>query len=180
MPMIDLTVPEGALTEAAIAVLVEELTSALIEGEGAPDNEYVRAITWAFVDERPAGAIIVGGRHAQKPVYRVVFTVPEGAPGVHGPLMRTNRERLVRRVTKLVLDAEGTPFSPAEAQRVWVQIREIRDGHWGGFGELATMEDIATYAGASRHREPTERGERMRHAFEASLDAAATPSAVRA
>jgi phenylpyruvate tautomerase PptA (4-oxalocrotonate tautomerase family) len=133
MPMIDLTLPEGALTEVAIAALVEELTSAQIEGEGAPDNEYVRAITWAFVDERSASAITwafvdersasainVGGRHAEKPVYLVVLTVPEGAPGVPGPLMGANRERLVKRVTKLVLDAEGTPFSPAEAQRVWV------------------------------------------------------------
>ena len=180
MPMIDLTLPEGALTEAAIAVLVEELTTALIEGEGAPDNEYVRAITLAFVDERPASAIKVGGRDAEKPVYRVVFTVPEGAPGVHGPLMQANRERLVRRVTKLVLDAEGTPFTPAEAQRVWVQMREIRDGHWGGFGELATMEDIATYAGASRYRELTERGDRMRRAFEASLETPPAPPALRA
>jgi hypothetical protein len=42
------------------------------------------------------------------------------------------------------------------------------------------MEDIATYAGASRQREPTERGKRMRRAFEASLEAKPAPSALRA
>ena len=128
MPMIDLTLPEGALTESAKATLVEELTTALIEGEGAPDNEYVRAITWAFVDERPTGAVNVGGRPPDEAVYRVVFTFPEGAPAVHGPLMRANRERLVRRVTELVLNAEGSPFSASGARRTaagWA-----RSGGW--------------------------------------------------
>ena len=60
MPMIDLTMPEGALADQAKAALVERLTATLIELEGAPDNEYVRASTWVFVDERPAGAIAVG------------------------------------------------------------------------------------------------------------------------
>lgn len=167
MPMIDLTLPEDALTEAATVGLVEELTSALIEGEGAPDNEYVRAITWVFVDRRPPSAISVGGSRPDKPVYRVVLTVPEGAPAVHGPLMAVGRGRLVRRVTELVLAAEGTPFSAAEAARVWVQIREIRDEHWGAFGELVTMADIATYAGGPPLGVPTERGQRLRAAVAA-------------
>jgi phenylpyruvate tautomerase PptA (4-oxalocrotonate tautomerase family) len=177
MPMIDLTLPEGALTEAATAALVEDLSAALIEGEGAQDNEYVRSITWAFVDERPARAVNVGGRPAAKPVYRVVLTVPEGAPAVHGPLMRANRDQLVRRVTELVLQAEGTPFSAAEAHRVWVQMREIRDEHWGGFGELVNMHDIATFAGHPPGQ-PTERGQRMRRAFETSQNRTAATKPV--
>jgi phenylpyruvate tautomerase PptA (4-oxalocrotonate tautomerase family) len=172
MPMIDVTLPEGALTEDAKSELVERLTATLIAAEGAPDNEYIRAITWCFVDERPAGSINVGGSAARRPVYRVVLTVPEGAPTLHGPLMLTNREKLVRQITEHVLEAEGTPYSDAEAGRVWVQMREIREGYWGGFGAIARMEDIATYAGLAPNGQPTERGERARAAFEASRDTA--------
>lgn len=166
MPMIDLTLEEGALTEEAKASLIGELTATLIELEGAPDNDYVRAISWCFVDQRPAGSIHVGGAPGARPVYRVVLTVPEGAPGLQGPLGAANRERLVKRITELVLNAEGTPATPVESGRVWVQIREIRDGFWGAFGEVARMEDIATYAGAPPAGGPTEKGERARAAFE--------------
>jgi phenylpyruvate tautomerase PptA (4-oxalocrotonate tautomerase family) len=172
MPMIDLTLPEGALTDEAKSELVERLTATLIAGEGAPDNEYVRAITWCFVDERPAPGINVGGSPAERPIYRVVLTVPEGAPTVHGPLMLANREKLVREVTEHVLEAEGTPYSDAEAGRVWVQMREIREGYWGGFGAIARMEDIATYAGVAPNGKPTERGERARAAHQAGRQAA--------
>lgn len=166
MPMIDLTMPEGALADQAKAALVERLTATLIELEGAPDNEYVRAITWVFVDERPAGAIAVGGRPAERPVYRVQLTVPEGAPGVHGPPVAANRERLVEQVTEEVLAAEGSPATAAEAAQVWVQIREIPDGFWGGIGKVARIEDIATYAGVAPFGRPTAKGERAREAYE--------------
>jgi hypothetical protein len=56
--------------------------------------------------------------------------------------------------------------TPAESGRVWVQIREIRDGFWGGFGEVLRMEDIATYAGAPPAGRPTEKGARARAAYE--------------
>jgi phenylpyruvate tautomerase PptA (4-oxalocrotonate tautomerase family) len=172
MPMIDVTLPEGALTEDAKSELVERLSATLIAAEGAPDTEYVRAITWCFVDERPAGAINVGGSPARRPIYRVVLTLPEGTPTLHGSLMLANREKLIRKMTEHVLEAEGTPYSDAEAGRVWVQMREVRDGHWGGFGAVARMEDIATYVGLAPNGKPTERGQRAREAYEASRESA--------
>ncbi len=169
MPMIDLTMTEGALSEDAKATLVEGLTATLIELEGAPDNEYVRAITWCLVDERPPGAIHVGGAPATEPIYRVQLTVPEGAPGVHGPLMEPRRAQLVRRVTELVLAAEDKEFSAEEARRIWVQIRTIADGHWGGYGELVRMTDISAYAVGA---EPDSKAGRIRAAYEASREGA--------
>lgn len=168
MPMIDVTLPQGALTEDAKAELVERLTTALIHGEGAPDNDYVRAIAWCFLDERPAGAVNVGGRAIDRPLYRVVVTVPEGAPGVAGPLMLGNRNRMVRTMTEQVLAAEGTEYTDAEAARVWVQIREIQDGYWGATGEIGRMHDIATIAGALPEDQQTERGRRGRAALESA------------
>jgi hypothetical protein len=36
-------------------------------------------------------------------------------------------------------------FTTVEAARVWVQVTQIDDEHWGAFGELVTMSDIVIY-----------------------------------
>jgi phenylpyruvate tautomerase PptA (4-oxalocrotonate tautomerase family) len=90
MPMIDLTLTAGALEPETRAKLVNDLTAALLRGEGAPDNE----------------------------------------------------------ATELVLAAEGSPNTPENAARVWVQIYELADGFWGGAGQIFRMKDIAALAKA--------------------------------
>src|SRR5438105_1019365 len=80
MPMIDLTLPEGALPDDAKGRLVEELTTALLKWEGAPDNEVARSIAWTYVDERPAGAINVAGAPAQEPVFARTPRASIGSP----------------------------------------------------------------------------------------------------
>lgn len=144
MPIFDLTYPEGALDAARRAQAVEKLTSALLRHEGAPaDNLYVRGMAWGFVHELPEDAVNVGGRPAARPVYRVMLTVPEGTllhgPGPAGPPSRRN---LVREVTEILLEAEGTGFSAEEALRVYCIIREVDNGFWGGFGTTFQMKDI--------------------------------------
>ncbi len=146
MPMIDLTLPQGALAEDAKARLVEELTAALLKWEGAPDNEIAASIAWTYVDERPAGAINVAGRPAQEPRYRVRVTVPEGA------LDDERKAGLVAEVTERVLAAEGKPNEPEQAMRVWCIIREVRDGNWGGGGRVWRLKDIARFIGVTRDR----------------------------
>jgi len=32
-----------------------------------------------------------------------------------------------------------------EAHRLWVNLRQITDGHWAGFGEVFTLADAAAY-----------------------------------
>jgi hypothetical protein len=49
----------------------------------------------------------VGGKPAELPIYRVFLTVPQGLPGITGPLNEQRRNALVREVTELVLTAEG-------------------------------------------------------------------------
>jgi phenylpyruvate tautomerase PptA (4-oxalocrotonate tautomerase family) len=104
--------------------------------------DYVQALAWCFVNEQQ---VFVGGRRLTKPLYRVVATFPEGAPGLWGPLCERNRQKLIERVTDVVLAAEGTPPSVTDAHRVWVHLRFLPDGQWAGFGEVTTMHDIASY-----------------------------------
>jgi phenylpyruvate tautomerase PptA (4-oxalocrotonate tautomerase family) len=161
MPMIDLTYPEGALDPEARADAVEKLAAALLRHEGAADNEQTRAMSWTVLHELPPHALNVGGSPVERPVYRVLVTVPEGTllqgPG---PVGATARRNLVREVTEILLAAEGTDYSEAEAGRVYCLVREVRDGYWGGMGTTFRMEDIV--ATASPEAPQTEVSERAR------------------
>ena len=53
MPMIDLTLPAGALQPSALTTLVEDLTTIVLRWEGVADNPATRAMAWAFVHELP-------------------------------------------------------------------------------------------------------------------------------
>jgi phenylpyruvate tautomerase PptA (4-oxalocrotonate tautomerase family) len=143
MPMIDLTMPTGALSEQAKEDLMERLTKTLLKWEGAkPDNDAVQSIAWTFLHE--AELVTVGGRSAEKPRYRVFAGVPQGSIGDE------EKQGLVAEVTNEVLRAESPDEEPApeDAARVWVIVNEITDGNWGGFGRIFRLEDILAFAGA--------------------------------
>jgi phenylpyruvate tautomerase PptA (4-oxalocrotonate tautomerase family) len=141
MPMIDLTLPAGALQRSALTTLVEDLTTTALHWERVADNPATRAMAWVFVHELPRAAVNVGGKPAELPIYRVFLTVPQGLPGITGPLNEQRRNALVREVTELVLVAEGVTDIEAHVQRVWCMIREQSDGFWGATGRILRMTD---------------------------------------
>ncbi|MDR0241339.1 MAG: Tautomerase enzyme [Burkholderia sp.] len=144
MPMIDVTLPEGALAPHAEAQLMNELTATLIRHEGLdPDNPRVRDVTWIFV-HRPA-AVYRAGAVATAPIYRIVPTVPEGQ------YTDAARAALIADVTAAVARAEGVPVD-AVASRVWVFPTEIDDGCWGSRGTVRRLPDIMEYFGGATLR----------------------------
>jgi phenylpyruvate tautomerase PptA (4-oxalocrotonate tautomerase family) len=165
MPMIDFTYPEGALEPEALAIAVDKLTEALLRNEGAPDNERTRAMSWTFLHELPVGAINVGGEPTDRPYYRVQITPPEGTL-LHGPgpFGFAGRGNLIREITEIVLEAEGSPYTDVNAGRVWCLVTEVREGYWGGLGTIFRMEDIAAFA--SPDLPQTSLAERARRAFD--------------
>ena len=140
MPMIDVTLPEGALTAEQRDSLAEQLTSSLLKWEGAAEIPFSRQITLVYFDERPEDSIYVAGERATEPRYRLLVTIPEGSI--------TDDERkagLVDELTKLVMDAEGSTGDEASF-RVWVFIHEVPDGHWAGAGRVFRLRDIVKLA----------------------------------
>jgi phenylpyruvate tautomerase PptA (4-oxalocrotonate tautomerase family) len=135
--MIDLTLPAGALDDAGQSWLVDELLSALLRWEGAPDNERSRSLAWAFVHH--ADAVAVGSSPSGLPHYRVGIRTPEGA------LDDERRAGLVEEVTELVLRAEGSRNTPDNAFRVWVILDEVAEGSWGAAGRIWRFRDIAAF-----------------------------------
>ncbi len=97
------------------------------------------------------------------------MTIPEGAPGVFGPLAERVRAKLVKRVTAAVLAAEGSEMTMVEAHRVWVHLRQITNGHWGGFGEVITLPDLSALG--LNTDEPGSKVDRMRKAALESVGA---------
>lgn len=140
MPMIQITVPAGALTAEGRASIQQELARILLRWEGAPDTAFFRSVTWSYLHELPEGVLTTAEGNA--PRFRVDVTVP------HGALSDRRKAGLVADVTPAVLAAAGLPES--EALRVWVLIHEQPDGTWGAGGSIVRYADLVALAQEQR------------------------------
>ena len=128
MPMIDATIPEGALQPQAEERLIKELTDILIAHEGFDvGNKVAQSVSVVFL-HRPA-AVYVAGQRSPSPRYRIVPSVPEGQ------YTDATRKALVEAVTDAVVRADGGKFEDV-APRVWVFPTEIPDGQWGSHSNI--------------------------------------------
>ncbi|WP_028935500.1 tautomerase family protein [Pseudonocardia spinosispora] len=145
MSMIDLTVSKGALSEAGKAELMSALTRTVLRCEGiSPDNAVAESMIWTFVTESPM--VMVGGKPADEPRYRVVVGLPQGR------LDEEEKRGLVAELTGLVLRAERRERDRADSSardswRVWVIINEVAEGNWGGAGEIFRLADVLAFSG---------------------------------
>ena len=143
MPLLDVTYPQGALSDDARERLADELTAALLRAERAPDTEFFRSIPWLYLHELPAGAVRAAGRPADPPTFRVEATTPEGA------LSDRRRKEFVAEATRAVCEAAAIPEE--QALRVWVLCHEVPEGSWGAAGQV--VEFAALRAAAAQERE---------------------------
>jgi phenylpyruvate tautomerase PptA (4-oxalocrotonate tautomerase family) len=142
MPMMDLTLPAGALDQDRRTALVDDLTTVLLRAERAPDTEFFREVTWVFVHELPAGHVYSAGRPIEQPLVRLEVTTPEGA------LSDRRRAELVGEATRLVREALG--IAEEDALRVWVTCREVAEGSWGAGGQIVRFQALRDAAAAAR------------------------------
>jgi phenylpyruvate tautomerase PptA (4-oxalocrotonate tautomerase family) len=170
MPMIDVTIPEGALEPDAEARLIKELTDILIAHEGFdPANKVAQSVSVVFV-HRPA-AVYVAGERSPSPRFRIVPSVPEGQ------YTDAIRKSLVKAVTEAVVRAAGGTYEDV-APRVWVFPTEVPDGQWGSRGVIRPLPDIQAFiAGEHERKVGAERLARRRRVralelLEGALDAA--------
>ena len=150
MPLLELTVPEGELSDEARGELQGELAGALLRWEGAPDTEFFRSISWCHLQELPADSIRTPDGSAE-PHAVVKVTTPEGA------LSDRRRAGMVEEMTKLVLEATG--WGDQAALRVWVMCREIDEGSWAAGGQIVHFEQLREAAKAEREKAGSGRDE---------------------
>jgi phenylpyruvate tautomerase PptA (4-oxalocrotonate tautomerase family) len=146
VPIFELTYPEGALSPDARSKLVEDLTTALLRAERAPDTDFFRSITWSYVHELPAGAVNAAGRPVAEPTFKIDVTTPEGA------LSDRRRQELVAEATRVVRDAAG--LGDEDGLRVWVLMHEVAEGRWGAGGQVIQFQQLVD--AAKREREKAE------------------------
>jgi phenylpyruvate tautomerase PptA (4-oxalocrotonate tautomerase family) len=142
MPIFEVTYPEGALAPEARSKLMDDLTTALLHAERAPDTDFFRSVTWSYVHELPAGSVHAAGQPVAEPTFKVDVTTPQGA------LSDRRREELVAEATRIVREAAG--IEEAGALRVWVLMHEVAEGSWGAGGQVVRFEQLREIAKSQR------------------------------
>lgn len=125
MPMIDLSLPRGALRPEQLQTLMHHAVKTLMWWEKIPDTPEARNIAWAFVNEVDPSHVYIGGLPPERPRYR--FRVHT----IEGLMDERAKQGVIRDLTKLVLEIEGAPHDLDNASRVWCILREYPRQNWG-------------------------------------------------
>jgi phenylpyruvate tautomerase PptA (4-oxalocrotonate tautomerase family) len=152
MPMIDLTVPPGALSEEHKATLVEELTNLIVKWE---EGTQARATatrpgpssTKPTASRSPAGC----GPPARRPLYRVIVSIPKGS------LNDDRKAGLVADVTETIMETERREPWKHDPHRVWCIVNDMPDGDLGAGRRILRLRDLVDIFGENlspeRHAE---------------------------
>jgi len=136
MPMIDLTYVRGSVERQALERVADELVTALLRAERAPDTPFLRDNTLVYLHELDPTAQLVGGRGSGAPRFRVDMTVFDGA------LDKDRKERLAADVHAAVCAAAGIEPDGDRAFHVWTLIHEIPEGNWAGGGKVIYYQHV--------------------------------------
>ena len=134
MPMIDLTFIRGSVDDPSLRRLTDELVTALLRAERAPDTPFLRENTVVYLHGLEPAAQSVGGRDPGEPRFRVEMTVFAGA------LSQDRKEQLAADVHAAVCDAAGLDRS--RALHVWTLIHEVPEGNWAGGGKVIYHDQV--------------------------------------
>ena len=136
MPMIDLTFVRGSLDERALSRLTDELVSALLRAERAPDTRFLRDNTWVYLHAQEPAELSVGGREPGAPRFRIDVTAFEGA------LSQDRKEQLAADVHAAVCAAAGIEPQGSKAFHIWTLIHEVPEGNWAGGGKVIYYQQV--------------------------------------
>lgn len=136
MPMIDFTFVRDSVDEQALSRLTDELVTALLRAERAPDTPFLRDNTLVYLHPMEPAELSVGGRGPGEPRFRVDLTVFAGA------LDKDRKEQLTADVHTAVCAAAGIEPQGTRAFHVWTLIHEIPEGNWGGGGKIIYYQQV--------------------------------------
>lgn len=134
MPLIQVQAPQGALEKKDQAAFMSRISNAVLKSERAPiESAGAQSLVWAYFDEKPAGAIFVGGEILEQAPLRIAVTTPEGA------LNAETRKSLVNEIGEIVDEFIG-PFEGRLNH--WAMLYEVDEGSWGGGGQIFPLAGI--------------------------------------
>jgi phenylpyruvate tautomerase PptA (4-oxalocrotonate tautomerase family) len=148
VPMVEVHYRPEDLTQAQKADLAERLTHVLLEIEGGEDTPNGRLIAWVKFHPVNGDDWAIGGSFGDEMIAnpgRFLFyvTVPEGS------LSQDRKSQVHEAVDEALHATLGIPLSPPEERRpsVWVMIKEMNEGNWGGMGRTFKLKDISGLVG---------------------------------
>jgi phenylpyruvate tautomerase PptA (4-oxalocrotonate tautomerase family) len=140
MPFVEVFSTPGTPRPEQRKQIAERLVAEVMVAEGAPDNEFARAISWLVWHDIAAWSI--GGQVAsadEPPRYVVRVSVPAAS------LTDAKREEIVRGVTRVLADADDEPERLYTSIASFVLIDEVPEGNWGGIGRVVRFNEISSY-----------------------------------
>ena len=136
MPWINLTVRRGALSKDLQHAVMAKLTDALMFWEKIPETAEARKKMKGWVYEVEEDADYNGGSPSHEgPFYFIEVRLPAGR------FDTLTKHHMILDFTKIILLAEGKPFAPDAAHRVWVTIVELKEDDWGIGGHTDWLRD---------------------------------------
>jgi phenylpyruvate tautomerase PptA (4-oxalocrotonate tautomerase family) len=100
MPIFEVTYPEGALTPDARSQLMNDLTTALLKAERAPDTEFFRSVTWSELVEEATALVREAAGIPEEEALRVwvlMHEVAEGSWGAGGQVIQFKQLQAIAR-----------------------------------------------------------------------------------
>lgn len=133
MPLVEITVPAGALEEDVLPSLQQDIADSVLKWMGLPLDDFFRSATWVYVKEVPAGRSTTGAGDTG-PRFLVVVTPLEKF------LTAESNEAMSEEITQFVLKAAGLPADKASS--VWTLVREVPEGYWSVGANLTRRKNI--------------------------------------
>ena len=142
MPWINLTLRRGALPKPVQHAVMAKLTEVLMWWEKVPNTPAARKMMkgWVYEVAEDADYNARSPDH-EKPFYFVEIRIPINR------LDLLAKQGLIRDFTRVVLAAEGSDNTPANARRVWVTINELKAEDWGIGGHTDWLRDYTSALG---------------------------------
>jgi phenylpyruvate tautomerase PptA (4-oxalocrotonate tautomerase family) len=147
MPVVRLSYPRGALTQARKARLAADLTEIVLDAEVDAVTDSGLAVTVVHFQEAAPEDWAVGGELRSTapdgPAHFIVDVVV-----LQGLLEGERRRAVHRRIAEAFRDAfGGDDADPMLALRVWVLVHEVSEGSWGAAGTTVSALDVAQVIG---------------------------------
>jgi len=146
MPVVRMSYPKGALSQAQKQMLASEITDIVLDAEVDAVTANGKSLTVvqfheAAVEDWAVGGVL-GAAAGPGPKHFIVDVVV-----LQGLLEGERRAATHRRITTAFQHAfAGDPNAdPMLPMRVWVLVHELREGSWGGAGTTVSALDVADF-----------------------------------
>lgn len=145
MPIIDIAIPDNALSAKAKQEMPSILGQIALEYEGLAGSKFAESFTWVYIHELPSANVTQVSGPPAKPIYRIIFTTLQTL------LDDERKKKLGVDVAKAIYKMEGTEWNEDEAHnRIWIFFDDVHQGDWIVGAKVNNIPDLKNKADQER------------------------------